>query len=706
MPCHLVRRGSSSKCAAALAQGGAAAIAVAARRTLRAPTRALRVSAATSNGSSSSSQPDEHAAPALSALEPSAVASSSIGTDPEVNRTYVKQFGKRYAIDLTDVIEYAPQIRVRRARDRQRDQLAELAVLNERLAGHDYVSSRKRVEYLKAKRRNWEAIYNYITRSEAAATLAVIEEANAKVDSLLSAEAQEVVAVGELRNQLQQLQGQVEEAQERLSATQTRVQRNLERVEQLKKQAATLEELNKASVDPVAAAAASAARAVEFEVPAAAAASTVPPNFVDSAQEARTRSNALAGPSAVAASSEAKKRRKRGLVSSLSLEEGLRNYWYPAAFVKDLVPDMMIPFEMFGETWVMFRDENGAPSCIRDECAHRACPLSLGKVVDGKVECAYHGWQFNGAGDCEKMPSTTFCRGVHVSALPVVERDGFVWVWPGDLLPTDVPPVTAPPEGYKIHAEIEVEVPVEHGLLVENLLDLAHAPFTHTTTFAKGWPVPDSVRFHASKLLGGNWDPYPIDMAFHPPCMTASLIGLAQPGKVEKGARALECKNHLHQLHVCLPSREGHTRLLYRMSMDFMDWVQYVPGIQRFWKYIAGQVLGEDLVLVLGQQDRLLRGGDTWGFPVSYDKLGVRYRRWRNNVSRAGVYDELPGKTSATMSAGQLFSLDEEDDDALSTDFQAAQAMRQEEEEAEAAAAEVQPARMEKVVVGVQQQQE
>ena len=38
-------------------------------------------------------------------------------------------------------------------------------------------------------------------------------------------------------------------------------------------------------------------------------------------------------------------------------------------------------------------------------------------------------------------------------------------------------------------AEIEVEVPVEHGLLVENLLDLAHAPFTHTTTFARGWPV-------------------------------------------------------------------------------------------------------------------------------------------------------------------------------------------------------------------------
>lgn len=32
-----------------------------------------------------------------------------------------------------------------------------------------------------------------------------------------------------------------------------------------------------------------------------------------------------------------------------------------------------------------YRDAEGRPSCIRDECAHRACPLSLGEVVDGKV---------------------------------------------------------------------------------------------------------------------------------------------------------------------------------------------------------------------------------------------------------------------------------------------------------------------------------
>ena len=46
------------------------------------------------------------------------------------------------------------------------------------------------------------------------------------------------------------------------------------------------------------------------------------------------------------------------------------------------------------------------------------------------------------------------------------------------------------------------------------------------------------------------------------------------------------------------------------------------------------QVLSEDLVLVKGQQDRMKQGADVWANPVMYDKLGVRYRRWRNEVEK------------------------------------------------------------------------
>ena len=94
----------------------------------------------------------------------------------------------------------------------------------------------------------------------------------------------------------------------------------------------------------------------------------------------------------------------------------------------------------------------------------------------------------------------------------------------------------------------------------------------------------------------------------------------------------------LHQLHVCLPSKPGHTRLLYRLGMDSFSWLRHVPGIDLVWQDVARQVLGEDLRLVLGQQERMMQGEDVWGNPVQYDKLGVKYRKWRNGLEeRAGA---------------------------------------------------------------------
>ncbi len=179
-----------------------------------------------------------------------------------------------------------------------------------------------------------------------------------------------------------------------------------------------------------------------------------------------------------------------------------------------------------------------------------------------------------------------------------------------------MPDFTPPPAGYDVHAEIMVDVPVEHGLLMENLLDLAHAPFTHVSTFARGWPVPDAVKFHAKRLLEGDWDPYPIEMSFQPPCMVVSLIGLAQPGMIMRGVKAAECERHLHQLHVCMPSKKGHTRLLYRMSLDFMPWLRFVPFIDRVWQKVRAGRGGVRCFCGVGW------GGVGWG-GVGYGEQGA-----------------------------------------------------------------------------------
>ena len=343
-----------------------------------------------------------------------------------------------------------------------------------------------------------------------------------------------------------------------------------------------------------------------------------------------------AAEASVAPAVEEEKKAHADLRSDLSWPKELVDFWHPVEFSKN-VTEEPTTFDILNFPLAVFRNgDTGVAECRIDEASALAS-----------------------TSQCQKQKQRQ-------GGIQIKEKDGLVWVWLSEKeAPEDIPGFTVPPEPFHedskftIHAELVIDVDVEHGLLMENLLDLAHAPFTHTQTFAKGWSIPDLVKFKTSKLLGGNWEPYPIDMSFEPPYMVLSTIGLMQPGKLEEGARAAACQNHLHQLHVCLPSSKG-TRLLYRMSLDFMDFMLYVPFAKKIWEAMAAQVLGEDLRLVQGQEDRLKRGGDTWANPVPYDKLAVRYRKWRNSLHCETKRSEAE-EALREMSAGEMLAPEEND---------------------------------------------
>lgn len=531
-------------------------------------------------------------------------------------------------------LEAFPQIRVRKASHRRLELLIEAAVANERLnvGERGAVSVRQRAEWLRLRmrRENWESIFENIMMKDAALTLSSIEAALREVDEALFDEHKEKQPIGLLKSQLEDLQEKVGIAHERLHMTENRLKFNIDRLDDLKKEAAKLDRGIQES------------RVTEELSPVAP--TTAEPSTPEPARAPShaSSSSALAStPEAYLPGRQASRTGRRGLEANLHLSKELKSFWYPVEFASKVDDSTLIPFELFGTPWVLFKDGDGSFACVHDSCAHRACPLSLGKVVDGRIQCAYHGWEFEKDGRCSATPSTKHCANVKISSLTCTEKDGMIWVWGDEAGDPDKPLPTefAMPAGFDCHAEITMDVPVEHGLLLENLMDLAHAPFTHTSTFAKGWSVPDFVNFEtaARTALSGNWDPYPIDMAFGAPCMVLSTIGLERPGSIVRGIKAKDCKKHLHQLHVCLPSRPGHTRLLYRLGMDSFSWLRHVPGIDLVWQDVARQVLGEDLRLVLGQQERMQQGNDVWGNPVQYDKLGVKYRKWRNNLNGSNV---------------------------------------------------------------------
>ena len=111
----------------------------------------------------------------------------------------------------------------------------------------------------------------------------------------------------------------------------------------------------------------------------------------------------------------------------------LREHWYIAARSQDLRA-RPIARTIFGENLALFRDAAGQPAALLDRCAHRNMALSLGAVRDGCIECPYHGWRYDAAGECRHVPSLgpdAKLPRVSVRSFPAREQDGYVWLWMG-----------------------------------------------------------------------------------------------------------------------------------------------------------------------------------------------------------------------------------------------------------------------------------
>src|SRR5689334_11114667 len=105
--------------------------------------------------------------------------------------------------------------------------------------------------------------------------------------------------------------------------------------------------------------------------------------------------------------------------------------WFRVARSQD-VTTRPVPVEAGGRRYVAFRPALDRPAAVVPErCPHRLVRLSHGKVVDGHLQCPYHGWQFEAAGRCVEIPSNGPDAAVppraHLSApWGVREEDGTI----------------------------------------------------------------------------------------------------------------------------------------------------------------------------------------------------------------------------------------------------------------------------------------
>jgi phenylpropionate dioxygenase-like ring-hydroxylating dioxygenase large terminal subunit len=167
----------------------------------------------------------------------------------------------------------------------------------------------------------------------------------------------------------------------------------------------------------------------------------------------------------------------------------LINNWYVLALSEEVTTDP-VGVHALAQDFVLFRDEQGKVHCLSDICVHKGGSLCRGKVVEGAVQCPYHGWRYNGAGECVVIPSLgrdgKIPKRARVDAYPTEERWGWIWVFLGNRPKNERPPL---PDFFPEYESQDGEWRFNRGKAqfrcnwvraIENGVDRTHAVFVHT----------------------------------------------------------------------------------------------------------------------------------------------------------------------------------------------------------------------------------
>ncbi len=160
----------------------------------------------------------------------------------------------------------------------------------------------------------------------------------------------------------------------------------------------------------------------------------------------------------------------------------LTEAWY-AALESTALRRKPVSLTRLGRRLVLWRDAAGHAVAQDARCPHRGADLGLGRVVDGCLECPYHGFRYDPRGRCMLAP----CDGSQhrtrsdlvVKSLPVREENGFLWVWfgaPREALPPTPWFSELPPARPHVRS-FTWDVPFPR--VVEANLDLHHISFAH-----------------------------------------------------------------------------------------------------------------------------------------------------------------------------------------------------------------------------------
>ncbi|MCV2873074.1 aromatic ring-hydroxylating dioxygenase subunit alpha [Defluviimonas sp. WL0050] len=191
-----------------------------------------------------------------------------------------------------------------------------------------------------------------------------------------------------------------------------------------------------------------------------------------------------------------------------------RNCWYVAGRSEDFDQSLK-PLRLFGEEIVFYRKADGTAVALEDACPHRKLPLSKGKIEGDRVVCGYHGLTFDGTGTCVAAPTQegAIPKRARVKSYPIIEKYGFVWIWPGAPEKADIAELIDIPNydnpGWGKTRRGALDIACNYLWITDNLLDPSHVAWVHLTSFAGGGTdnVPLEITEGEDRVIVWRWIP-------------------------------------------------------------------------------------------------------------------------------------------------------------------------------------------------------
>ncbi len=167
--------------------------------------------------------------------------------------------------------------------------------------------------------------------------------------------------------------------------------------------------------------------------------------------------------------------------------ELMRRYWHPVGATGELAAWPTKAVRVLGEDLVLYREPEGGYGLVGNRCAHRLTMLVHGVPEAGGLRCMYHGWKYDGTGQCVAQPFEETVRPegrfkdrVRIAGYPVQELGGLLWAYLGPL-PAPVLPRWGPLVWENCVRDIAIaELPCSWLQCQENSLDPVHVEWLHT----------------------------------------------------------------------------------------------------------------------------------------------------------------------------------------------------------------------------------